>query len=374
MFSVRITGKEFTNINNFRLGLNFDAIASTFSFDALFDPDNEQHRVIFRPLSYRKCEVFANGELILTGTIINHKFTTATTSTLVGVSGYSVSGVFENSSIPVSVYPLETNTQSLKEIAEKIAGPFGVPIIVAADTSRSNTVETGQVKTDNQQVSEAADSELEKTATKPGQSVKSYLSKLASEKNLVLSNDKYGRMLITRAATGSNPIGLLVESGGTQMTLSANGAAVHDTITTVRQADEFTDNASETTITNPLIVPFSTNLAPNNRFVSNVRPLVKVQDSGKDDNSRSTTMTALSNEAKSISVSVTLDSWYIEGDLIDVNKTILLQSPRNFLFNPTKFFIQSAEFSGTPQAQTCVLKCVLPEVYTGQIPANPFLQ
>ena len=77
-FSLKIQGTTFRNFSNFKLSLQYNSIASVFSFDVVMDPDNPDHRKLFQPFTYRKVEVFADEVLMLTGVILNHEFAETT--------------------------------------------------------------------------------------------------------------------------------------------------------------------------------------------------------------------------------------------------------------------------------------------------------
>ena len=59
---LKINGIEFSAFNNFHLSLNYNSIASVFSFDGFFDINNPQHKKLFKPLSYNDCTVEIEGE------------------------------------------------------------------------------------------------------------------------------------------------------------------------------------------------------------------------------------------------------------------------------------------------------------------------
>lgn len=348
-FSVKIQGKEFRNFSNFSLTLGFDAIASKFSFDAKFNPENPEHRNLFRPFSYRKCEVFGDGDLLLTGVILNHSFTQKPEPTLTAVSGYSVTGVLEDSSIPVDKYPLESNNKTLLEIAQNLCDPFGISVI-------SSATEAGAV--------------IESTTAKMGETVKSYLSNLCSQRNLVLTHDGKGRLVITKVPSSQRPV---TELENSEVSMSCNGQSMHSVITVLKQASIDTDNAGESIIQNPFITDFQTNITPSNPFVPNLRPLVKEQNSGTDNTTDQSAKTALANELKSLKFTIPINTWYINGKLIKPAQTIKVTAPDCFLFKPTELFIESVKFEGDERSQKAVLSCTLPEVYNGNIPKNIFL-
>lgn len=348
-FSLKIQGKDFENFNNFSLTLSFDSIASTFSFDAKFNPDNAEHRNLFRPFSYRKCEVFGDDELLLTGVILNHKFSQKPAKTLTSISGYSVTGVLEDSSIPVEKYPLETNNKTLLEIAQDLCNPFGLTVV-------SNTNDTATV--------------IESTTAKMGESIKSYLSNLCSQRNLILTHDNIGRLVITKVPSSQKAITTLENS---EVELSCNGQNMHSVITVMKQASIDTDNAGEATIQNPFISAFQTSITPSNPFVPNLRPLVKEQNSGNDNTTEQAAKTALANELKALKFTIPINSWYINKSLIKPSQIIKVTAPDCFLYKPTELFIESVTFTGSPESQKAVLSCSLPEVYNNNVPKNIFL-
>ena len=68
---LKVNGLQFYSFNNFRLSLNYNSIASTFSFDGFFDINNQQHKALFKPLQYQDCVLEIDGRRVLTGTILN---------------------------------------------------------------------------------------------------------------------------------------------------------------------------------------------------------------------------------------------------------------------------------------------------------------
>ena len=90
---IKINGKSYDNLDNINLVLTFDAIASTFSFDAYFDPTNQFHRELFKPLSFHLVEISEGNTLLLTGYILSQRYSATSKNTLVPVSGYSKTGI-----------------------------------------------------------------------------------------------------------------------------------------------------------------------------------------------------------------------------------------------------------------------------------------
>ena len=100
---IRINNKKYFSFNNFSVQLNLDAVASSFSFIAKFDPDNADHKILFKPYSFPKIEVFKSDDtLLLTGVIVTHEFNSTAKPDLVKVSGYSTGGILEDVRVKTS--------------------------------------------------------------------------------------------------------------------------------------------------------------------------------------------------------------------------------------------------------------------------------
>jgi prophage tail gpP-like protein len=363
MFKLKIQGEEFTNFQNFKLNLMFNSIASTFSFDAYFDEKNESQKKLFRPYSYRKCEVFSpSNELLLTGVILNHGFKSSKNKNLVGVGGSSVTGVLETSQISPKNYPLETSGKTVRQIVDSLISPFGLSIGEFA------VRQSDEAKQEINQV-------IEKTASKPTKTIKSYLSELCAQRNLLITNNAKGQIVITRINANQPSIRKLSTGDYTDIGLNCDGQKMHDEITVMRQASKTNTNATQATVRNPFITEFRTDITQKNRFVPNVRPMVKEQKSGEDQTATTAAQNALANEFRSMKFVINVPKWeWVKGQMILPNEIITIpQDPELHLADDTNVFIESVSFSGTVKAQTSVLTCVIPEVYNGQTPKNIFL-
>ena len=363
MFKIKISGEEFSNFQNFKLTLKFNSIASTFSFDALFDETNERQKTLFRPFGYRKCEIFNDSnKLMLTGVILNHGFKTNEKKNLTSVGGYSVTGVLEDSNISPSRYPLESNGKTVKQIVQTLISDFGISL--------------GEFSADfDSKAIEAVNEVIEKSTSSPTKTIKSYLSDICAQRNLLLTHNAKGQIVITRSNKKKASIRKLASGDYTSISLACNGQKMHDEITVMRQASLENENATQETIRNPFITEFRTDITPKNPFVPNIRPSVKKQDSGQDSTATTAAQNALANELTNITFTIQVPKWeWIKGQMIlpDTIVTIPPQ-PELHIEKEFKLFIETVAFSGTTKSQVSTLSCVLPEVYNGEIPTNIFL-
>lgn len=329
--------------NNVTVSLRFDSIASAFGFSFYFNPDNRIHRELMSPGKYYECVITDSGETLITGTLLSNGFNLSSVNQLVEIGGYSTTGVLEDCQIPTTIYPLQSDGLTLRQIATKLIKPFGIKMVVDSE------------------VNSAMDKVIDKTTASESQSIKDYLSSLASQKNIVLTHTSKGELWFTKTKT--NQLSILDIEPGTMsavsLSLNINGQAMHSTITVMKQADSDGGNAGQSIITNP--------------YVDGYRPKTLTQNSGDDNDTSQAAKTALAEELKNIVLTVELDRWVINGKIIKPNNIITVTAPELYLFNKTKFFIESVELRGSEKQPTASLTCVLPEVYSGETPKNIFV-
>jgi len=136
---IKINGRIIEHFTELNIQMNLDSIASTFGLRVRFNPENDDHKELFKPLQYHKVEIFSDSKkLRFTGVLLNHSFDSDSSFNLLNISGYSLSGILEDVTIPPSLYPLESNNRSLKDISSMLCKAYGVGIVF--DSSVSNEV------------------------------------------------------------------------------------------------------------------------------------------------------------------------------------------------------------------------------------------
>lgn len=336
---IKINGQYYIFFNELSVDRTLDSIASTFSFKARFNPENENHQRLFKPLSFHKVEIFNSSDLLIfTGVIVNHSFDSVANPNLVAVSGYSLPGILEDCTIPVRNYPLESTNRSLKDIADRLCGLYGIKVVI--DSSVGND----------------ANRVYSKTTASVSDTVKGYLSKLTSQRNVILSHDAKGRVLLFKPNGNKQPKYSFNKENALKMNLGVNGQGLHSFISVVRQPSS--ENAGVSTadsIQNPLINVF--------------RATTKVLSSGEDTDTKNAADNELASELKAISVGVSLEGLYDDinpGDIIEIeNKEI-------YIYNKTLFMVSSVKLAVNNSGNTTELSLVLPETYTSKVPKKIF--
>lgn len=342
MISLKVAGKNIERFNDVQISLKYDSVASTFSFVYWFDPFNNELKDLNTFGNYTDAVVLYNNEPIITGQIINYSHEDSSVKVLSQISGYSTPGVLEDCEIPTTNYPLQTNGKSLANICKDLCRPFKINVIIDADVANS------------------ANKAIDTSAADPSQTIKAYLAQLASQRNIILSHDNLGNLLLTRAKAKSNPI-FQIDSGGfgiTGMSLVFPGQSMHSEITAIKQVGANGGNAGQSSVSNP--------------FVDKFRPKIVIQSSGDDNTTSSVAKQALANEISGIVLNISFSSWEYNEILLQPNKIISVKNTEIGLPNVTKWFIEEVTLSGNQESQTAQIKCVLPESHNGQKPTNIF--
>ena len=338
----RIRTRKVDYFTSFNVSLRYDAVASSFQFNFLFNPDNIEHKEMSCIGHYHLVTVEHNNELLLTGYLLSQGFEDDPVKKLSAFSGYSLPGFLEDCEIPISLYPLQADGLSLREISQKIMQEFRLKMVV------------------DPAVSSRMDEIFEKTTANEGQNIKSYLTELASQKNIVISHTAKGELHFTQAKAQHKPI--LYFDGGipfTRMSLSFNGQGMHSDITVIKQADKDGGNAGEATVKNPY-VPFV------------YRPKVIRQSSGNDIDTLQAAKNARAAELKNLKLTIVTDRWEIDGKIIRPNNVISVLNPNVYLYKKSDWFIEQVDLAGDNTKTTATLSCVPVEVYNGQEPKYMF--
>lgn len=340
--SDRFRNRAIKFFSGYKVTSRFDSIASTFELEYLFDPFNFEHKEFSCVGHVHECTLKDEGELILTGYILSIAFVDASKSNMVKISGYSLTGVLEDCQVPPTLYPLQVNGLSLKEISDRLLQPFGLTSVIHSS------------------VAALMNQKFEDTEPKENQTIKGFLTELAVQKNIVITHNEFGQLVYTKAqktkpifhfertqATGKIP--------GVDFSLTFNGQQMHSDIWALAQADfdPEAQAAQSSAVKNPYIpIVF--------------RPKVVKQTSGNSDNTDLVADNSVASELKGMPLVIKLDRWRIVDRIVRKGEIISVTNPYVYLYKKTDWMIESVEFTGTPESKTAVLRCVIPEVYTGQ--------
>lgn len=351
-----IDKKNINYISSGSITLKLDSIASTFEFATYYKPQDLDMQEIFKPLQYKDVEIYnSKDKLIFTGTILNHRFTSNKGRELVIISGYSKSGILEDVCVPPKNYPLESNNKSLKDIATQMCGLFGIKVVVSdqaksiSDTSFKFKPKNVTPKSDFATIEAKSKSVFGRTSASPTETIREYLAKLASQKNIVLSHNEKGDVLLFQPDYNQKPKYFFTKGNSISMTADYNGQAMHSDINIVRQPSD--DNAG-----------LSTTDVAKNTLVAKYRPTTKIMSSGEDGQIKDAAKNELASELKAINLTVELQGLFDEiypGEIVNVHNHYI------YCYAYNRFMVDSITMKFDTESDTTTLNLVVPETFTG---------
>lgn len=362
------TVKNFTNLTT---NFVFNSLASTFSFDFYFDPKNQEDAETVCVSHLHECQILYNGNVELTGYILANKFKNNGKPQLVRLSGYSKAGALGDCDIPYSQYPLETDGLTFRQIISKVLAPFasngiGIKYGIGTGAIDIKFIEN-EDGTQEKSTADKLDDDVEKTAAESSQNIASYLSEPATQRNIVISHDNFGNVLIAKPNTkgtaifnfdftSKDPQNDARKIPGIEVESEFNAQGLHTEITVVQQADdEAGTNSSKAVVRNPLIP-----IKPSVIF----RPRTVIVSSGNQFTVGEAANYELGKEIRNAcKLTIKIGIVEINGRLIRENNTITIIDPENFLYTKSTWFIESVEHTINANETSTVLNCVLPFGY-----------
>ena len=354
---IYIAGKEVLYFTSGSLTLKLDSIASTFEFSSRFEAQNTDHQETFKPLQYKDIEIYnSQNNLIFTGTILNHRFKSNAGRELVIISGYSKCGILEDVTIPPRFYPLESTNSSLEDIAKKLCAIFDIKVMISEQSksivSKLNPKEKKiffSAKSTFATLKAKAKSVFGRTAAGPTETIKDYLAKLAGQKNIILSHNEKGDVLLFQPDYDQRPRYSFTKGNSLNMSLDFNGQELHSEINIVRQPTD--DNVGVSTADRSI-----------NTLIPKYRPTTKILSSGEDTQTKDASKNELANELRSIVATVEVQGLLDEiypGEIVNVHNHYI------YCYAYNRFMVESITLKFDEKSDTTTLNLLIPEAFTG---------
>lgn len=330
--TVLINKKEFRYFNSVEFQSRFASFDSCVIV-APFEPDNLEFRKAFVPFSYASIDVFIGSELIFSGTQMGLTPQVSTESKVVILEAYAKCAVINDSSLPISSYPIELRDLKINAIARELCRPF--PFNVKSDVDVGSTFESASI------------SHTDK--------IYSFLTTLAKQRDVVITNDTNGDLLITKAIDAKS-VAHLRDDASPVLAVTP----MHD------EQNYFSDY----TVVVPVIIgglPIASYTAKNKRLGN----ILRVENfDARDALNGEERQIAESRRARGLanSISYNVDLATIrdpDGNLYRPNTYVNLIAPTAMIYRDTKFFVRAVSIVMDGDKQTCQLDLVLPESFNG---------
>ena len=331
--AVRIDGTRFRFWTEINITRSIDAF-DTVELSAPFDHTAATFRDIFRPFTFKRLDVTVGGELLFTGTMfITPKLATDKT---VEVRAYALAGVLNDCPLPASVQS-EYNAVTLETIAAAVAAPFGVGVQFDDDPGAA----------------------FDSVATTPTETVLTFLSGLAKQRGLIISNTPSGGLLFLKSKPPGVPVAVLEQSVPPlrAVTPTFNHQGYFSEITGIEPTRVGQTAGLQFTERNPhargFVRPFTYN-APD-VIGGELKPAVAAKLGRMLGGSASYT----------IDVSTWRDPG---GALWAPGTTVRLTAPDAMIYGAYDFIVESVEFSRGSKSESAALSLVIPGTFSGEIP------
>ena len=361
---VKIGGVVISDFITNELTFSYDSVADVFSFTFPFFEywevsDRNKIRDYFKPLAYKSVSVYDdNRRLLLTGTILNHKFKDTVNGTELSISGYSKTGILDDcpnvprsdqqSSEANEQRALSSNFANLTflEFVKALVAPFGIGVEV------------------DELVQAKMDEVFEQQTTEVSDSVAATLSKLATLKNVVMRTTPAGNLRFTQIDPQLKPVAKFATGDGVvnDITLDVNGQKMHSEIhiagTVDISEDEGEDQAktgNTMVILNPLITTIT-------------RPGMGKQGS-ETGSVEATAKAALAEELKNVQMTINCKGWKnVDEGTLSPGQLISVKAAGCYLYEYQTFLVRSIQLKENSDGKSSTITCVLPQTMTGDTP------
>lgn len=333
--AIIINGERFRYWTQIKINDSIDSV-TTVDFVAPFEHEAPGFKEAFKPFNFTPVEVTVGGVRKFKGLMVVVNPQVSGNSRTLSISCYSLPGTINDCNPSPSTYPIEYKGLRLSDIASKILKPFGFKAEFLADEGAP----------------------FEKVSCGVSAKPWSFLTTLAGQRNLILTDDSNGDLIFLESIQEGNPIAVLGQGSPPviAVTPSFEPQKYYSDVTGIEPPSAGLDG-SKYTVKNP-------------RLKGIVRPYVfTVQDTKGGDVKKTVEVKAARMFANMVSYNLSVNTWRDPaGNLWESNTTIKLTAPDAMIYQEYEFLIRNVSFNMTKDKKTAVLTLVLPGVFRGEIP------
>jgi prophage tail gpP-like protein len=330
-------GRRFGEWSEIDLSIGIDSYRCA-SLTGPWDPERQDLREAFEPLTFPEVTVSIGDELFLTGHVQDVSPNVDATQASVGVTAYSTAYWLTEICAQPEILPLEFNGVDLKQIAMRVAGSS---LALVVNIEGSPGAKFSRVKCE-------ADQELH-----------GFLAELALQRGFVVTDTASGDLFFRREGATGSPVARLDGQpiGRVAAQFQPSRWFSHITGRACKRAG--TQHGSKYTQFNKLYRP----IFPRHHCVS-------VGDTGSADVPRATAAMIGRMVASAATYTVEdLPSWRDpSGKLWAPNTTLMITAPGAMIYTETELLIRSIRFKQRGDVESATLELVLPGSFGGTQP------
>lgn len=326
---ITVDGLSFYGWTSAEIVKNMDTPADGFSMTINYDGTTPPE--VFKPFTYPKCIISIDGEILLTGRVEHVKPSISNSQMSISIQGRSLPGWLLD--IPITKRPAEFENKTIEDIAKEIVNINGVVVKFESDPGEP----------------------FEKVTPQHGESIQSFLNKLAIERGLICTSSAKGELIFKRAEV--SPSVALFEEGKNIFSASA----------TYDGTNRFSEIIADATqVEGPANHAKAEDTELKNNGIN--RPKIITANSNPDENGLLNIAKWEMNKhiADSISLNVENLNWqnpttnkiWSEGDTVEII------APSLYLDQPTEMIIKSVKLGIDTSGKKATLSLILPIAYT----------
>jgi prophage tail gpP-like protein len=343
---LHIGGKRWRHFDDLEIHLGLDS-HPTVGFSAPFDHRRRELRDTFRPFSFSALDVSVGGDVLFTGTLVEVTPRADPDASTVSCSAYSLPAVLEDCHLPAAMVPFEAAGLSLRQIAERLAGAFGIGVVLEGDDGAPfKRVKTRQRQTD--------------TRVEHDQRVSDFLVELAKQRGLHVTSTARGELLFCKSVQPGSPVARLVEGKPlVSVVPTFSPQDYYDEITGFTSAKRGSAGSKYT----QRLQRLSGGALRTHSF--------KLDDVEKADAPAAVKAKVGRMLGNALTITINLPTWRDpSGALFKPNTTLTLTAPGAMVYSETELLVRDVFLKRSHGEQTCSLGLVLPGAFSGDLPAR----
>jgi hypothetical protein len=328
---IRVGGRKLPAYDSFAMTASMDGFRKTRFITA----NEPQTREILPQLAPLNVDIGYDSERIFTGYLETPEIQNGETRKALDVSANSNPNLL-NSPAPSGSYPIEFTGANLQVIGNRISSLFNLEAFYYAEPGAKFT----------------------RASLKKGANSLEFLTRLAKQRTQIITDDQFGSVIFSDGKSAGAPIMSIDATKRTDVKVTAqfNASKFYSSVTGVlkgkrgRNKKEFKIN--------------------NNYYIGIEKPYEFPIDESDEGEIEEVTKSVYARMfADVFSVNIVMPGWRDKnGDLIEPGKPVKVLAPDYYINEMLEVDIRTVTYNATPNTQSATLSCVLPGVFSGNIP------
>jgi len=344
---IEIGGKTWRAWDDLEVHLGLDSHPSV-GFAAPFEHTRLETREAFRPCSFTPLSCTLGGVPLFAGLLVGVTPHAAADSATVSCSAYSRAALLEDVNLPGNLVPFETAGLTLRQIAQRLAGIYGVGVDMRAPEGQAFR------KVNTKRKRSRVDTKVDHDTK-----VDDFLVELAKQRGVVRTSNARGDLLLWQSVKPGKPVARLREgeAGIVEVTATFSPQEYYSEITGFTTAKRGTTGSKYT--------------QRNDRLAGTILRSLSftLDDVEKGDAPAAVRAKMARMFANAVTYVVQLPSWRDpSGRLWEPNTTITLLAPRAMVYSEMELLVRDVYLKESEGERTASLGLVLPGAFSGEAP------